>query len=181
MYKARVQRKKKGAAIAEFGAAFMILVCFLFVPLINMGFVGVRYLIAQAAIQDFAHRLALSDKRSDAYSMLALQTFWADISSNCGVKIKNRKLDLLASATNSSEQLRISQGQELSDEWLPGGAKAPCIYTFELTVNVDIPPLFSGGPAIPGVTAAIPFTLNGRSPWENLSRDPESTRFFINE
>lgn len=183
MHQARKhQRKSKGAAIAEFGAAFLILVCFLFVPLVNLSFIGVRYLIAQAAIQDFAHRLALSEKRSDAYSMMSMQTFWSDLSENCGVKVNKRNLELLVSGTNnSSEQARIAQGQQVADEWLPGGSKAPCIYTMDLAVDVEIPPIFAGGPSIPGVTAAIPFKLNGRSAWENLSRDPESTDFYINK
>ncbi len=174
-------RQTKGAAITEFGAAFVVLVIFLFVPLVNMSFIGVKFLIAQGAIQEFAHRLALAEKRSDSYTTLASDEWWSDFCSKCGVEIEHKKLSLIVCSTNSSEKLSLASGQKVPVDWLPGGAKAPCIYTYDLTVTVSVPPIYSGGPAVPGITSPLAFQLDGRSAWENLSRNPASTEYFINE
>lgn len=174
-------RKRRGAAITEFGAAFVVLVIFLFVPLVNLSFIGVKFLIAQGAIQEFTHRLALSEKRSDSYTTLASDEWWSDFCSKCGVDISQKKLNLIVCSTNSADKLSLASGQKVPADWLPGGAKAPCIYTYDLAVTVSVPPIYSGGPAIPGITSPIAFQLEGHSAWENLSRNPASTEYYINE
>lgn len=178
----RRKRTAKGAALAEFGAAFVLLVVFFFIPLVNMSFIGVRFFIAQGAIQEFAHRLAMAEKRSDSYSMLAADSFWSDFCKNCGVDISGSHLQLVLCAANSPDQLRLDQFQKVPAEWLPGGAKAPCIYTYDLKVDIKIPAIYSGGgPDIPALTRPVQVSLNGRSAWENLSRNPASMEYFINE
>ncbi len=174
-------RKSKGAAIAEFGTAFVVLVCFLFIPLVNLSFIGVRFFIVQGAVQEFAHRLALAEKRSDSYALLNSDTWWSDFCNNCGVNITDKKLRLLACSTDSADKALFNQGQKVPAEWLPGGAKAPCIYSYDLQVQITVPPIYNGGPAIPGITSPINFNINGKSAWENMSRNPVSKEYFINE
>lgn len=175
------RRTTQGAALTEFTAAFVVLVIFFFVPLVNLSFIGVRFFIAQGAAQEFVHRLALAEKRSDSYNTLSTDSWWSDFCRNCGLQIGSSKLAMLVSATNTSDQLRLAQGQPVPTDFLPGGAKAPCIYTYELTVEVNIPAIYTGGPAVPGITTPIPVKLAARSAWENLSRDPATTEYYVNE
>ena len=174
-------RTKRGAALTEFAAAFVVLVVFFFIPLVNMSFIGVRFFIAQGAVQEFVHRLALAEKRSDSYNSLASDSWWSNFCKNCGLQIGSSKLDMIVAATNSTDKLRLAQGQAVPTEFLPGGAKAPCIYTYELTVDISIPPIYNNGPSVPGITTPIPLKLSARSEWENLSRNPATTGYYINE
>lgn len=173
-------RRERGTAITEFGAAFVVLVIFFFIPLVNLSFIGVRFLMAQGAVLEFAHRLALAEKRNDSYTTLASDTWWSDFCNKCGMNVTRSNLDLLISAADNS-QLRLRAGEQVPSQWLPGGSKSPCVYTYDLSVTISIPPIYSGGPAIPGITAPLAFQLDGRSAWENLSRDPATTEYFINE
>lgn len=179
--KSNKRRSQKGAALTEFSAAFVVLVIFFFVPLVNLSFIGVRFFIAQGAVQEFVHRLALAERRSESYSTLTADTWWSDFCKNCGLQIGTTKLDMIVCATNTADQIRLAQGQHVPSDFLPGGAKAPCIYSYELTVDISVPPIYSGGPAVPGITTPIPLKLAGRSAWENLSRDPATTEYYINE
>jgi hypothetical protein len=179
--KRRTERQAEGAALTEFTAAFVVFVVFFFIPLVNLSFIAVRYLMAQGAVQEFAHRLALAEKRSDSYTTLSSDSRWSDFCNRCGVSVTGRKLDLLICAADGSSQLRLQSGQSVPSPWLPGGSKSPCIYTYDLAVGISIPPIYSGGPAIPGITAPVSFQIDGHSAWENLSRDPITSEYFINE
>ena len=174
-------RNRRGGTIAEFGAAFVVLVLFVFVPMVNLSFIAVRYFIAQGLIQEYVHRLALSEKRSDAYVSVNTDTWWKEFCDRCGVTVSDKTLKLLVCGETSPEKISIPAGTPVGPQWLPGGAKAPCIYTLDLVVSVDIPPVYNGGPAIPGITSPIPLKIEGHSNWENLSRNPVSTEYFINE
>ena len=175
------RRQAKGAALTEFAAAFVTLVIFFFVPLVNMSFIGVRFFIMQGAVQEFAHRLALAEKRSDSYTTLASDSRWSDYCNNCGMTIEHKNLDLVICSSTNASQIRLHAGQPVPAQWLPGGTNSPCVYTYDLSVSLSIPPIYTGVPAIPGITAPLTFTFDGRSAWENLSRDPISSEYFINE
>lgn len=175
------KRSQSGGAIAEFGAAFVVLVIFFFVPLVNLGFIGVRYFIAQGLIQEYVHRLSLAEKRSEAYASLATDSWWKDFCDRCGVTVAGRELSMVVCGANGTDKIAVAGGSPISSQWLPGGSKGPCIYTFDLVVDVEIPPIYTGGPAVPGITAPIPLKIQAHSNWENLSRNPVSTEYFINE
>lgn len=175
------RRQPTGTAIAEFGAAFVVLVVFFFIPLVNISFIGVRVLIVQGAMQDFVHRLAMSDKRSDSYSMLSTDTWWSDVCNRCGIATSNKQLKLTVCDKNGAKSIWQST-QSIPTNLLPGGTSAPCIYTYQLTANTEIPPVYGGGgPSIPGLTAPVTFTLEAHSNWENLSQNPATQEFYINE
>lgn len=174
-------RSKRGGAIAEFGTAFVVLVIFFFVPLVNLSFIAVRYFIAQGLVQEYVHRLAQCEKRTEAYGMLSSDVWWKEFCDRCGVTIGTPELKLLICGSSSPEKISVAQGTPVSSQWLPGGVKAPCIYTMDLVVDVLIPPVYNGGPAVPGITAPLPLKIEGHSNWENLSRNPASTEFYINE
>lgn len=178
----RLKRKALGAALSEFAAAFLVLVVFLFIPLVNMSFVAVRFFIADGAVKEFAHRLSLCEKRSDAYESLSSDSWWREFCAKCGVEMSEPKLSLLVCSADGAEKIILGSGQQVPAAWLPGGAKAPCIYSLDLSVDLMIQPVYNGGgPPVAGLTQAIPFTLNGKSNWENLSVNPASKHYFINE
>lgn len=175
------QRGKRGGTIAEFGTAFVVLVVFFFIPLVNLSFIAVRYFIAQGLIQEYVHRLAQVEKRSDAYSMLSSDTWWKDFCDRCGVTVSSHVLKLQVCGANSGEKISVNSGAPVSTQWLPGGSKGPCVYTMDLLVDVNVPPIYSGGPSVPGITSPLPLQIAAHSNWENLSRNPVTTEYFINE
>ncbi len=170
-----------GGTIAEFGAAFLVLVVFIFIPLVNASFVVVRYYLASGALTEYVHRLSLTEKRSQAISMLTTDTWWSDFSANCGITVTNKKLSLVICGADEGDKLTVPQGQDVPDDWLPGGTKGPCIYNIQLEVNVQVAPVYSGGSGLPGINAPVPMQIAAHSNWENLSRNPKTKRFFINE
>lgn len=174
-------RTRTGATIAEFGAAFIVLVIFIFIPLINAGFVVVRYYLATGALTEYVHRLSLTEKRSQALSMLSTDTWWSDFASNCGVTVTNKQLKVIVCGANESDKLTVTNAQEIPDDWLPEGAKGPCVYTVNMEVDILVSPVFCGSNGIPGITAPVPMNIAAHSHWENLSRDPKTKEFFINE
>lgn len=177
----KAQRGKRGGAIAEFGTAFVVLVIFFFVPLVNLSFIAVRYFIAQGLIQEYVHRLAQTEKRSESYTMLSNDTWWKDFCDRCGVTVSNHTLKLVVCGAGTSEKVILASGAPVTSQWLPGGSKAPCVYTMDLVVDVQVPPVYNGGPAVPGITSPLPLKIEGHSNWENLSRNPVTTEYFINE
>lgn len=174
-------RSNRGGTIAEFGAAFLVLVVFIFIPLVNASFVAVRYYLATGAINEYVHRLSLTEKRSQAVTMLTTDTWWSDFASKCGVTVTDKKLKLLACGANEGDKLTVNGSDALPDNWLPNGPKGPCVYEVQLDVNVNVAPVYSGGAGVPGITSAVPMTISARSHWENLSRNPKTKRYFINE
>ncbi|MBX9568129.1 MAG: hypothetical protein K2X77_04500 [Candidatus Obscuribacterales bacterium] len=175
------KRGQRGGAIAEFGTAFVVLVIFFFVPLVNLSFIAVKYFIAQGLIQEYVHRLAETEKRSEAYTMLSTDDWWKDFCDRCGVTVSGHELKLVVCGATGSDKITLSSGAPVTSQWLPGGSKAPCIYTLDLVVDVLIPPIYSGGPAVPGITSPLPLKIEGHSNWENLSRNPVTSGYFINE
>lgn len=180
-YGALKRRNNRGGSIAEFGAAFLVLVVFIFIPLVNACFVAVRYFIATGAISEYVHRLSLTERRSQAVSMLSSDTWWSDFASKCGVTVTNKKLSVVICGANESDKLTLNQIQDVPANWLPNGDKGPCVYTIQLDVNVDVAPVYAGGAGCPGITAPVPMKISAHSDWENLSRNPKTKRYFINE
>lgn len=174
-------RRQKGHAMLEFGAGLIVFVCFIMIPLIDIGFIPVRYLIGQGVMNEFAHRLALSEKRTEAYQLLANDEGWKTFLSKCGVTVHEPKLTLVACGKDEAEKLVISQGDMVPASWLPNGTEGPCVYSLELSTECDIAPLYPGNGGMPGFTSPITLTMKSKSQWENLGRNPETSAYFLNE
>ena len=173
-------RTMNGAVIAEFGAALVVFLCFLLVPLINISVIPMRYLIAQEVIAETVHRVAMSETRSEA-TVLAASGWWTPFLQKCGVAVHPQPMKLIVCGKNAADKITLLPGQAVPPNWLPNGAKGPCIYAMEMTVDADIPPVFNSSAGLPGFTAPIHVRLSGRSNWENLGRDPATRKFYINE
>lgn len=174
-------RRQKGHAMLEFAVGLIVFVCFILIPLLDIGFIPVRYFIAQGVINEFTHRLALCEKRTEAYQVLSDEESWKTFLGKCGVTVHEPKLKLIACGKDESDQLSVTKGQMVPDAWLPNGNKGPCVYAFELTTDCDIAPLYPGNGGMPGFTSPITLTLKSKSQWENLGRNPDTTAYFLNE
>lgn len=177
----RISRSKNGHAISEFSAAFVFFVCFVLVPLIDFGFVPLRYLISQGVLNEATHRLSLSQKRSEAYNLLDGDFWWRNFLDKCGVTVADTSMNLLVCGQSASDSMSCPKDSTLAADWLPGGSKGPCIYSIEVTTTCEIAPLFHGSAGLPGFTSPVPITLKSRSQWENLGRDPQTGAYYINE
>lgn len=170
-----IRRSQRGSSLAEFGPALCVFFCFVFIPLINLGFIPVRYMVSQCAHSALVSKLAQCEKRSDAYTLMKEDQRWKDLLSKFGVTVSSERLTLSATTGDGAQRISVLQGQELPATWLPGGANAPCIYSLSLTSNCSIAPVFPD--------KDIDISLFASAQWENLSRDPSSTKlaYFINE
>src|ERR1700721_3009997 len=64
-------RSNKGSAqISEFAAALVLLVLCLFVPLLDLGIMPVRWFLAQEIISTYARKLSLCESLSQAYAVM---------------------------------------------------------------------------------------------------------------
>jgi hypothetical protein len=167
-------RTKKGQ-VSEFGAVFCAMILFVFLPLLNFSFMPVRFLITQGIFCEFSRRLGHCEKFTEAQALMAKDARWLQMLGLCGVNVSNPKLELLVTTGDGSRSAVFTGGNKLPDEWLPGGANSPCIYSIGLKGDCTISALYQG-PLQPAVVKVA-----GHSQWENLSKDPKSIDYFINE
>lgn len=176
------RRRKDGSSLTELGPALIVFVCAFLIPVIDISFVPVRYMICQGVINEYAHSLSLVEKRSEAYSRLAANSWWIGFLSKCGVEVSNPKLSLVVCGKSVTDKLSVAQGNAVPEQWLPRGSKGPCVYSLELSADCAISPLYKsehGG--IPGFNSPVVMNLKSRSQWENLGRNPKTSEYFINE
>ena len=183
-------RSKRGATLFEFAAALSLFFCAVLVPLIDISFIPARYLLTYTNLDKVVHRMALSEKRSQALKFLHEDDSWKKAVEAWGVSVKNVKAQLVVCDPTGSSRLTLSEGNAVPSSFLPNGSKiadAGCTYALEVTTTVDIPPLYSSKSGLPGFTQPIEFKFNNRAQWENLSPDPYSTtdaksvKYYINE
>lgn len=167
--------------MCEFAAAFIALISFVFVPLVSIGMIPVRYLIAQGVLTQLSHKLALCDKRSDAYTLFQNDNWTESILSKCGITMNNETLSLRILGQADNSVTSIGKGEVIPPEWLPNGNKGPCIYSLRADADFSVEPVFKCCPGVPGVTSPITFKVHCDSPWENLGRDPVTSQYFVNE
>jgi hypothetical protein len=177
----RYSRTASGSAVTEFGPALILLVCFVLLPILNIAFVPIYWFAASASLDQFTHKLSLAEKRSDAYFQLANDSGWRDLLRRFGVTLHNPHLALIACDPAGSEKIAITAGQAVPDNWLPGGAKSPCVYSLQLSVQADIPPVCPRAAGLPGFSTPITITLCSHSQWENVGRDPATGQYYLNE
>lgn len=177
----RNHHDERGSAITEFGPALIVLISFVFLPLLNIASLPVYTLAATGALNQFTHSLALSETRRDAYTQLHNDTRWSDFLSRWGVRLHNPRLSLVICGRNEGDRLEVPESQPIPDNWLPGGAKGPCVYSIETSVEADLPPISRGCAGLPGFSSPLTITLRSRSQWENLGRDPNNGQFYVNE
>ncbi len=176
-------RNRSGHAMSEFAAALIVLISFIFMPLLNISIIPVRYLMAQGVLNELSHRVVLCDKRSEASAMFAGDgSVWSkSLLSKCGVTVSNPKLTLTIFGKEPADKLVVLAGDTIPAEWLQDGAKAPNLYSMELSADCAIAPFVECTPGLPGFTSPITMRLKAASPWENFGRDPATQEYYVNE
>ncbi len=181
-------RAEIGTAITDFTASLVMFFCFFFVPVIDMAFVPARYLMVHTYLDSVVHRMALSEKRSQAIKYLN-DPSWKTALNTFGVTVKNAQINLRVTDSSAGKSLSLPGSTEVPKEWLPHSRRPgqTRVYSLELSVNVDVPPLFNGNGGLPGFSSPIAFTFRNRAQWENLSPDPLETgdpgnpKYYINQ
>lgn len=173
MKRQSTRRSNKGN-MAEFGTAFLLLITFIFLPLLNMSFIPVRYMICEGALTELCRRLAHSERFSDAQASLSKEQWYKTLLTQCGVTVSGEQLRILVTTADGARSI-VKQSGALPDEWLPGGANGPCIYSLEVKADCTISALYQG----PFKPAKM--TIRTHSQWENLAKDPSTVEYFINE
>lgn len=168
--KRHLSRSQKGQ-ITEFAAAFVAFIL-VALPLIDVCSIPARYMLCQGIISELTSSLAHCEKRTDAYLFLKKDQSWKDTLSKFGVVVSNEQLTLLATTTDGSQKIELSESQKPSADWLPDGAKGPFIYSLTLKANCAI---------AAGLNTPVNLTVSGNSQWENVSPDPKTLKYFIAE
>jgi len=173
-------RNQRGEMIVEFASALTILIICFFIPLLNLTAVPVRYLIGVGMISDLTHKLSLAESRTQAISLASDLTSYQEFAKKFGISIGECNLSMIC-RNKASETIVLPEKKPVPAAWLPGGAKGPCIYLLQTKTELAISPLVCGSPKVPGVTAPLKLTFVANSPWENLSCDPSTRLFYLNE
>lgn len=173
-------QKRRSGQLSEFGAAFIVLLMVI-MPLINVSFVPVRYLLCQAILADRVSSLAHCEKRSDVYVLLERDQSWKSLLSKVGVTVSNEQVAFVATTSDGKQKQVLLRGQLIPPQWLPDGSNEPLIYSVSLKADCSIPPAVYGASGPPGLTAPVRMTINTDAQWENTSADPESLKYFIDE
>jgi len=172
--------RKPSGQITEFAAGIVLLITFILLPILDMGFVPVRYWMSTGTLNCLVQNLARCTKRSDAYELLN-NGDWLMLLSRYGVSVSDTKMTLVARDNTGAKEAQFTEKQQVPAEWLPNGINAPCIYSVELQTTVNVNPCFGLDLPIPLLNQPIPFHMNTRSQWENLGSDPTTMGYYINE
>ncbi len=176
------RRRKSGSSMTEFSGALVIFVLFIFTPLINIGILPVRYLIAHGIMTEMTHRMAVCEKRrTEASQLLQTNLWWTKLLAACGVAVKNPQASLIIVDKGGSGKNTVAIGGSIADDLLPNGSKGPFMYSIQLTADCAISPLFNAGAGLPGFTSPVTIRMSSQAQWENLGRDPETTYYYVNE
>ncbi len=177
----KAPRNEKGTAITEFAGSLVIFICFAFIPFVDMAFVPARYLLVSTYLENVVHHMALSEKRSDALFYLKNGSNFRAFVNTLGVNLHSADANLVVCDDSGATRSVIPGSTPVPDNMLPNSTNKPLVYTLELNVVADVPPLFGQAGSIPGFNKAIIFNFKNRYDWENLSPDPQSGTYFINE
>jgi hypothetical protein len=179
-----VKSRERGQQITEFAVALAIL-CVFFIPLVDLGIVPIRYFIAQATVESFARKLALTENITQAFKLLDDPELSGSLAQIGGMQVKSKGLALHAvSHKDAGKTFKMDKPKSMPEVWLPAGSNCPCQYMLVLSVQADIWPLVSfgiGGKKIPGLNAPFEVSIDMPVNWENLSRNPVTGGYFLNE
>jgi hypothetical protein len=183
--KKHTRRNKFGSAnISEFGAVLVMLLTCLVLPLLNLAIIPVRYAVARSIVSTEARNLAKCESLSEAMDSVDL---WSEKHSGLqalgGIDLKTSQLTLTVEESQSKITHSYSNPRSIPQNLLPDG-KSNCTYMIELEANLEIHPLITASyrqARIPGLSGPISLRLREVAAWENLSRDPLSGEFFVNQ
>ncbi|MDZ4731731.1 MAG: hypothetical protein SH820_17515 [Xanthomonadales bacterium] len=175
--------------LTDFSAALILLIFLVFVPLIDLTIVPIRWMLAQELVNGYARRLSLCETFSESrMRMDADPSLRTKLHNLGGVTTESINLRLRITRIfrypHAEEFILAEKPRQIPADWLPNGAKAPCSYQLELNVRSQMSPailLPLKGVSIPGLTKPIPFLISSSHEWANCNPDPATGTFFLNE
>ena len=177
-------KRRQGHALTEFGPALFMFLIFFFVPIIDLGFIPVRYVIASGIVENLNKRMSMAEKMTDAENLLNTDG-WRSQLGHFGIDVQTYGLSLkIISKANADDNVVVPLTSPITNDWLPDGSNCPCVYYLQLSVDTKISPLFTmnlPAVAVPGLTAPVPINLSTSAAWENFGRDPDNNQFYLNE
>ncbi len=184
-----LNRNHVGSQMAEFAAALSLLLAFIFLPLLDLAIVPVRWMTAQELVNTYTRNLAMCETHSQALCALEADPSLRDrLQKIGGINVSSTDLHLsitrISTNHETSKSIEIHKPGTIPADWLPDGAFAPCQYSLVLEVKASVSPavlLNWGTLAVPGLTQPIPISIVVLHDWGNLGRDPASEKFFMNE
>jgi hypothetical protein len=185
----RVKERALGSQIVEFGSALFLLFVFIFLPLLDLAIVPIRWMMAQELINTYVRTLAMCETYTQSLcTMEADPSLRARLLNIGGIEVTSTTLYLTITRTSmnndSTKFIEVRKPGAIPDEWLPDGKLAPCQYLMVLDVKATISPavlLKWGTLSIPGLTKPIPISIVVLHDWGNLGKDPASEKYFMNE
>lgn len=184
----RPKFRQKGQQLADFTVAFGFLIMFVVLPLLDLGIVPVRYLMAQSSVSSYIKQLSLCETMSEAFKKLKSSNNDFDrlLTSIGGTNVKSTRLSIIISSQKTSgKPIEVDKPRAIPKLWLPDGTNCPCQYMIKLSADLEINPLISlpkvGSTGIPGLNAPFVLTITNVVPWENLGVNPATQEYFLNE
>lgn len=175
-----LKSRKPTGNITEFGAAFVVFICFFLIPFIDIGFLPVRYMFACNAVNELSYRLSNCRTRTDAYNAFQNDGWWRHTLGTLGISISDARVVLIACAKNG-QTAKFNQGQTIPPEWLPNGKNQASVYSLEVDVKAAMAPIYGFKAALPAFDHPFPLALNCRSQWANLGLDSNTLEYCVNE
>jgi hypothetical protein len=182
-------RSQTGSQISEFAAAILLLVTVIFVPMLDLSIIPIRWMMAQEIINGYVRTLALCESYTESLRAMeadpSLRTRLIKLG-GVGVQDVNLRLNItrISPCKGQPKTIDVTKPGSIPQAWLPNGAFAPCEYLLEIDVQALISPAITMnwlGTSIPGLTAPIPVSLVATHEWPNLGKDPTTQKYFINE
>jgi hypothetical protein len=179
-------RQKRGYQLAEFTAAFTLLIIGIAIPLLDLGMMPINWLLSQEILTTETRRLAQSNTFKNALQSLEDNgALSSRIEHMGGVKLISIEGKLFISMLNEPyETCTVDTPGKVPPQWLPNGTKGPCDYDLDVTSTLQLTPLviLSGFSAeVPGLTRPFRCVVKSRAHWENTGRDPITKNFYLNE
>lgn len=168
-------------SLAEFAPAFTIFIIAGVIPLICSLIIPVRFCIAQGLIDQTTQRLSRCEKMSLACKIFQEDEQWVDFLTLCGLKTKDKHLSIVVVGT-SEQGVEIEQPAAIDRRLLPAAGSPSHSYVLRLKANLEMKPVFASCLVpIPGVTTPLKVALKSDRVWENMSCDPETRQYYVNE
>ena len=145
----------------------------------------IRWTTAAQVAKTWANTLSKEKKLSTAFEQAKSETseFRTLIETTTGVKIVSITPSMIVrKVENPTEFVEVKKAGGIPPSWLPDQGMNE--YLLQILVDARAEPLIASsffGLKIPGLTEGINLSMSGSSLWENQSRDPISTEFYINE
>lgn len=187
--KRRFNRTESGSVLTDFSAALILLIIFIFVPLIDLTIVPIRWMLAQELVNDYARKLSLCETFSESRKRMdadpSLRTRLRNLGGVTTDSINLRlRITRIFRYPHAEESFLAEEPGQVPAAWLPNGANAPCSYQLEVNVKSQMSPailLPVPGISIPGLTKPVPLLISASHEWANCNPDPAADTFFLNE